>query len=370
MSDSRRILCFEYLQLSDEMFREASASLRSEAGAMLKAILTDALRLQNTEVFTILGHAVSHPMQEADLPGRLTTIRISEVADINRYLQTHGNRFTDVFAIAPECDGVLTDLLARMHSSLPDTVRIHNVPVELSRCFSDKLSTTQWCNEHRLPCIPASPCSRRIADLLRDRFLTGTPSSRSERPAGAVLKPRYGAGSQDVCRLSCEWDELSRLISDTDDAVPEDQDWIVQPWIAGISCSVGFLGNVSQECPAVVLPPVRQQIRDISGRLQYTGGELRIPDPGLDAAERLAVRFGEVVGPFAGYLGIDMIASTDSFDSEAVIVEINPRLCTSYVGYQTLCTASLFAAMVATETHHRELAWRRHVHRFAPGTDP
>ena len=70
--------------------------------------------------------------------------------------------------------------------------------------------------------------------------------------------------------------------------------------------------------------------------------------PGMIAfniwVERLALRVVDVLPPSVGYLGIDLVlGETEAADR---IIEINPRLTTSYVGLSQLTKGNLAEAML------------------------
>ena len=65
------------------------------------------------------------------------------------------------------------------------------------------------------------------------------------------------------------------------------------------------------------------------------------------ALKSVAERVAAALGGFSGYLGLDIVvddegqASKDDASPVAHVIEINPRLCTSYVGYRALCASNL-----------------------------
>ncbi len=76
-------------------------------------------------------------------------------------------------------------------------------------------------------------------------------------------------------------------------------------------------------------------------------------------------------GVFNGYLGADLIVDlSDVEDSEdsVRVVEINPRLCTSYVGYRTLAVDNL-AELILQQQGQKQIRWKPGSVRFsADGT--
>ncbi|HEV3003063.1 MAG TPA: ATP-grasp domain-containing protein, partial [Pirellulales bacterium] len=48
-----------------------------------------------------------------------------------------------------------------------------------------------------------------------------------------------------------------------------------------------------------------------------------------------------------GYLGVDLVLGGPDDGSDDVVIEINPRLTTSYIGLRAACRENLAAAMLA-----------------------
>jgi predicted ATP-grasp superfamily ATP-dependent carboligase len=78
---------------------------------------------------------------------------------------------------------------------------------------------------------------------------------------------------------------------------------------------------------------------------EYRGGEL-MTEPHLVArAHRLALRTLASLPATRGYVGIDLIIGSDANGGEDVVIEVNPRLTTSYVGLRHRVRPNLGEAM-------------------------
>ena len=88
--------------------------------------------------------------------------------------------------------------------------------------------------------------------------------------------------------------------------------------------------------------PMAQQRRP----LHVPGGRSR-STPALAArATRLARRAAAALPSPFGYFGIDLVLGPDDSGREDVVIEINPRLTTSYVGLRAAASSNLAAAML------------------------
>ena len=147
----------------------------------------------------------------------------------------------------------------------------------------------------------------------------------------AVLKPIDGAGSQDTYLLSSQYD------------TPAAYAWPrrIEQFVPGTAASVALLCGPAGSVP---LLPCKQRISE-DGRLRYRGGELPL-SPGLaERATTLATRAVAVMPQAVGYIGVDLVLGRDPHGSEDAVIEINPRLTTSYVGLRAACQGNLAQAM-------------------------
>jgi predicted ATP-grasp superfamily ATP-dependent carboligase len=214
---------------------------------------------------------------------------------------------------------------------------------------------------------PASAAIRLTADKLAlahhwERLAVPTPATQlaCEGEPGppfmpCVLKPRTGAGSQATYLIRAGADWGPALVQ------ARNEGWhgelIVQPYVPGRAASVALLIGPGR-CQA--LPPAEQTLSS-DGRFRYLGGRLPLPPDLARRAERLATLAVQGIEGLRGYIGVDLVLGKASDGSEDRVIEINPRLTTSYVGLRVLSRGNLAAALlaVATGAAPPELAWHR-----------
>jgi predicted ATP-grasp superfamily ATP-dependent carboligase len=148
----------------------------------------------------------------------------------------------------------------------------------------------------------------------------------------AVIKPAHGAGSQDTYMVSGPHDS------------PPAYAWPrrLEQYVPGLAASVAVLCGPAGSVP---LAPCKQRISD-DGRLRYLGGELPLA-PGLaERAIDLAKRAFAALPQTVGYAGVDLVLGRDPNGEEDYVIEINPRLTTSYVGLRAAAESNLAKAML------------------------
>jgi predicted ATP-grasp superfamily ATP-dependent carboligase len=149
-----------------------------------------------------------------------------------------------------------------------------------------------------------------------------------------VVKPRRGAGCHDV-HLVRDAQQLRRTIANGRRSQP----MLLQQFVRGVPASVSLVADGQQH--AVALAVNGQTIRG-SVPFSYRGGETPLRHPQAARAADVAVAACEAIPGLRGYVGVDMVLS----ESDAAIIEINPRLTTAYVGLRRAMAENIAALIV------------------------
>ena len=135
----------------------------------------------------------------------------------------------------------------------------------------------------------------------------------------------------------------------------EPETFIQQPFISGRALSVALL--ISADGTVLEVFPVAEQHLSDDGHFKYQGG--RIPaDISLEAAlavQQLAQRACRAVPGLTGYVGCDLVLP-DASPPQPTLIEINPRLTSSYLGYRQLTDDNIPARLLATNSE--PLRWK------------
>jgi predicted ATP-grasp superfamily ATP-dependent carboligase len=285
-------------------------SLVREGAAMISAIAADWVRVQGCRVTTLRDPRV---LQLA-LPG-------CEVVDVLSK-SSHGDEIDRLakqadgtILIAPEFDSILYRTAQRAVAS---GGRLLSPSPEFIRIAANKQRTCAMLAAAGVP-VPEG------LELAPEEPL----------PAGftypAVLKPVDGAGSQDTYMVSGPYD------------APPAYAWPrrLERFVPGLAASVALICGPAGQ---VTLPPCKQRISN-DGRLRYLGGELPLRAGLAARASELANRAVAALPPVTGYIGVDLVLGADPNGRDDAVVEVNPRLTTSYVGLRAAAQANLAGAM-------------------------
>ena len=202
--------------------------------------------------------------------------------------------------IAPETQGILEQLSRIilegqkiLIGSRPETVAI----------AASKLATTEYLAAQGVPVIETAPARGSI--------------SRSD--LGWVVKPDDGAGCEDSYYFQ-EFDALNRWLENRPQG-----NYMVQPYLQGVPASLSLL---CCEGAARVLACNEQLIEMDGNKLHCAGVTVNALRAYRHSLEPLASRIAEILPGLWGYVGIDIVLTPHG----PVVLEINPRLTTSYVG--------------------------------------
>ena len=354
-----RILVAEFLLANAEASRNASRSMLNEAVAMLTAVATDLALAPNTDV-TVLLSAETNPFT-ASLPNIQLISGELCPETLQHILRGHTNQspYDAVLLIAPECDGLLVSLLKSIQEQPTMQIRSLNLHWRLAEVFADKRATDSWLRQHHIATIPTKTIDHATAETLRSRVVI---LSDSAGDLYAVLKPRDGAGSDGVEVVPCGREAFHELPPQHSD----DDHWLLQPFLPGVACSVGFIGG-GLHGPATLLPPARQNIVASGARLSYHGGQVPCEPEIVARIKPITEQFATAFGPFDGYVGVDLLVDlsvpTDS-EVSVRVVEVNPRLCTSYVGYRMLTVDNL-ATWMLQQNAGQVIRWKSETIQFS-----
>jgi predicted ATP-grasp superfamily ATP-dependent carboligase len=285
----------------------------------VETALADALGAEGRAMLT----AVCQDLEQ--IPGVHTCTLRPPLADEATAFRQLARAADFTLVIAPESDGLLAE---RCEWVRQDGGRLLGPSPEAVRLTADKLALGTLLERAGVPMPPAAALGVDPLTL------------------PAVLKPRYGAGSQAtfLVRAPEELEGCVRAAGRTE--------MITQPFVSGLAASVAVLCGPAGRTP---LMPAEQHL-SADGRFHYRGGKVPLAAELIGRAQRLGERAAAAVPGLLGYVGVDLVLGA-SADGDRVI-EINPRLTTSYIGLRRLARTNVAAAMLAVaEGRSVDLSW-------------
>jgi predicted ATP-grasp superfamily ATP-dependent carboligase len=301
------ILVHEWVTGGGLALASVPPSWAAEGLAMRRAIAADLAALPGRGARVIVTVDPRWP----DDCGRWTTTRLNAEYSYQR-LADLARQADYTVVIAPETMGVLAGLALALEPVGARSLSCSARSVELT---GNKASLAEWLRVKGI----ATPASRTIVPA------AGLPRD-ADYPA--VLKPVDGAGSVDTY-----WVAHAGGLPIAALAMPVA---LLQPFHAGIPMSASFL---AAEDHAWLIGIGRQRITIREGRFVYRGGSIPEPCP---EAEKVLRRAVESVAGLRGFVGVDFLWEPDL--GSVTVLEINPRVTTSFVGLSRLLPAGRLAA--------------------------
>lgn len=295
---------------------------------MLLAVVKSLLEIPDCQIATTLDRRQGEWLCGLDLPADAVQVEFIDRAEGEQAAFDRQIDESDAtLVIAPETDGVLWKRVRRVldHGSTSLNCR----PESILLC-GDKLALAAHLTANGIPTIPTLAAELQVQ-----------PWEQLE--SSCVLKLRDGAGSALTFlvpyRDSDKWQHAANefLVAGASDRA------IVQPWVAGQALSVAGLCDESGD---IDLFPVACQHLGLP-TFQYLGGSIpaRLSARAVGMIGDLVRATCRVVPGLRGYVGFDLVLP-ETDPAAPMIVEINPRLTTSFVGYRELCYENLAARML------------------------
>lgn len=213
-----------------------------------------------------------------------------------------------VWLVAPETDGIL--------ARLADEVVTQGKQLLGSTPEAIRLASSKY----------ASYC------LLHETGVLMVPTCRAEAWAAFsvsypeetlwVIKPDDGVSCEGVTILS----QTSAVLPDLLNVAS--RDLIVQPYRSGVAASISML---CRDGEAWLLSCNQQHVVRENAHFIYQGSAVNGLASAWTAFESMARQVARAMPGLFGYVGIDVIVRDDRFE-QIEVLEVNPRLTTSYVG--------------------------------------
>lgn len=260
------------------------AGLRAEGEMMLRALLADLAAVPGVRLRVCRDARLA----AFSVPAETVAVEADAFWDIMRAEIAAAEAF---WPIAPESDGILLRLSAMARGK----ILLGSSPEAVRLCTS-KTATARHLAAHGVPTAPA--------------LAPGIAA-----PHGAIVKPDDGAGAEGV-----------RFFADPAAALATargTQGLIAQPFIAGAPESLSLLCNAGE---ATLLSCNRQIIARLGDEFHYRGFVVGGAEEKRALYTPLAAAIARAIPDLFGYVGVDLIAAS----SGPVVLEINPRLTTSY----------------------------------------
>jgi hypothetical protein len=309
-----RVFVAEYVcggGLARRTIDQIPSAMRSEGGAMLRAIVSDLSEVADVVVPV-------DPRIARDV-GDVCTVEMDATRPLWGQWVLAASDCDAALIVAPESRGVLAKAVATLRAGGIDVLASTG---DFLRVASDKLHTAK---------------AMMSAGVAHPPYLA-TSDRRYERQLAKfgkfIVKPRDGCGTQEL--------QIFDSLSDAKATLGDEH--LLQAWMPGKAVSVAMVSSGNAQ---TFLPAVGQSLTERD--CEYAGGCGPLDDESQRRAMSLAARAIEAMPPTPrGFVGLDLLLGDRP--SEDYVIEINPRLTTSYVGLRRMINGNLAARLFDLET--------------------
>ncbi len=294
-----RLLICEYVTGGGFLGQPLPASLAREGDMMLAALVKDVAGVGGIDIVSVRDERLGN----AGLPAAFRVVTAREDPWIA--WRDAIEAADAVWPIAPETGGALARLSELVLAAGRALIGSRPRAVALA---ASKLATAEHLAALGIAVVPTVPSQAALNGNL--------PAA----PNGWVVKPDDGAGAEST-RLFRRRDDMRRWLT----AAPERGNFVVQPYAEGMAASLSML---CQNGRAWLLSCNRQEVAIENGAFRFCGSVVGGLEQRRPLLEPIAVAVAAAMPDLWGYVGIDFI----DMAAGPLVLEVNPRLTTSYVG--------------------------------------
>jgi tyramine---L-glutamate ligase len=298
----KRIFVCEFITCGGLRYMEETASLFDDAELMYQSLLSDLRKIDDLEIITCRDDRLSSIPESG--------FNIGKSDDVWQIWKSCMDAADIAWIVAPETKGILLKLNRLAISCGCELIGCKENAVEIT---SSKLLTNQRLLESGIPAVKSSRLEPKLL-----------PSE-----SGWVVKQDDGAGGEE-CFVFTEAGEYQRWEKNINNKAG----YIQQPYVDGISASLSVLYTNEE----VVLLSCNKQhtTRDNNGFVNK-GITLNYFNKHKQDFRKIANEIAIAIKGLYGYVGIDLLITKEG----PVVLEINPRLTTSYSGLSELLNKNI-----------------------------
>jgi len=265
---------------------------------MLQALLESFAQVKSVEIIIMLDWRVCKKISTGQLTRFIITAEHKTLMEFERLAR----QCDAVWPIAPEFDGILQGLCEKVEALNKILLTSSAVAVALA---GNKWHTYQTLVRHHIATVPT-------------RLLAG----QSIEPGTWIIKAVDGAGCQDSFVVS-DRETYQALVTAR---CPDRSAYIIQPLLEGKKTSLSCLFKQGR---GWLISINLQHFQLFDQQFQLTGIQVNYSSH-FDRYSALVGFIAEAFPTLWGYAGVDLIETNKAI----LVLEINPRLTTSFAGIQ------------------------------------
>jgi len=328
-----RILVYEHVSGGGFAEKPIPRSILCEGFGMLRTLTAD-LQAAGHLVTTLLDsriYAFKPPLSAERV------VPVASSKQTKPIIKDNARSIDAALVIAPESNGILKSTITELEEE--------HVPLVngLSSAIS-AVNNKQSLSEH-LRNIGVSTPDSLAFNVYDDMFETSRIiAERIGFPA--VFKPENDAGMAGLSLVESKA-EITVAVKKITRESTSDR-FIAQQHVKGVPASVSLI-STGKEAVSISLNKQKVTLSSPYSASTYEGGEVpfesQLKNETMSAAKRVVESYEEL----KGYIGVDFVLTKET----PVVIEINPRLTTSYIGLREVTQFNPAEAMLKAAIHHK-----------------
>lgn len=327
-----QLLVYEHVSGGGFAGEELPPNILSEGYGMLRSLVSD-LKAAGHKITVLLDSRLSmlNPPLEAD-----KTIRVSSSTSLDETLKNLVRTVDAAYIIAPESNQTLRRLVELVETYGGTSLNSRINAIEKA---SDKMKTYETLRRKKLgaPETMMVNIKENVQDIKRQAEKLSFP---------LVFKP--------VNEVGCSGLSVVENKSHVEAAVKKirsksgSEHFIAQRLINGVAASVSLLSTGEKALP-ITLNKQLVLLASPSEKSEYLGGLVPFSHKLKEEALRAAQTAVEAIKGLRGYVGVDLVLT----ENRAFIIEVNPRLTTSYIGLRKVVNFNPAQAIIEAALKER-----------------
>lgn len=320
------ILLYEHISSGGSAGEDLPASILSEGFAMLNVAAAD---------FQAAGHCVTVLLDSrlvtysATLKARKVLV-VSTKEEAKKTLLKASNEANATLVIAPESEQVLSSIVTELECTNTQSL---NCSADAIEKVANKASLQTYAKRFGLKVpetllLNSTDTPQKIAAAIKRNL---------QFPV--ILKPAEGTSCSGLSVINSPNQVIAAV--DKIKKVSSHNQFIVQQFVEGIPASVSLISNGHQALP-ISLNRQALLLEGPKADSIYSGGEVPFESNLKETAYYTAKKIVESIGGLNGYVGVDLVLTSDA----AFIVDVNPRLTTSYIGLSKIACFNIAQTIV------------------------
>lgn len=307
-----QVILYEHVSSGGFASEPLPAGILSEGFAMLRALSSD-LQAAGHGVTVLLDSrlAALNPPLDAD-----HILRVSSAGETEKVLGKTTELADAALVIAPESDQVLRSIVERIEAT----------GLRSLNCLAsgiDRVASKANLYAHIKSLGVRVPETLLFTDVYGAEKVTAAIQRKMRFPV--VFKPLSGTSCaglslvQSPCQIAVAIDRIKKSSTDSQ--------FVVQQFIEGTAASVSLISTGREALP-VSLNKQDVTLGAPEADSSYNGGEVPLDSTLKEKTFAATKHVVEAFGGLRGYVGVDVVLTKEA----VFVVDVNPRLTTSYVG--------------------------------------